>query len=142
MWAEPLLTFDTNVAVYAFTDVSAKAATARVVIERADFISVQLLNEFANVARRKQGRSWGEIRPALDRLRRAVPSILAIDEAAHCKAVRLVERYKIGFYDALMLGVALSSGGRTFYSEDMQHGMTIDETLRVVNPFVPGALDT
>lgn len=142
MWAKPLLTFDTNVAVYAFTDVGAKAATARIVIERADFISVQLLNEFANVIRRKQGRSWGDISLALDRLRRAVPKILPLDEAAHLEAMRLVEHHKIGFYDALMLGVALSGGGRTFYSEDMQHGMSIDETLRVVNPFVAGALDT
>lgn len=45
------------------------------------------------------------------------------------------------FYDALMLAVALSGGARTIYSEDMQHGMTIDEALRVVDPFIPGALD-
>lgn len=142
MWSKPLLTLDTNVAIYAFTDVGEKALTARTIIERADFISVQLLNEFANAIRRKQGRTWAEITPALDRLRRAVPKILPLDEAAHLEGMRLVERYKLGFYDALMLGVAMAGGARTFYSEDLQHGMSIDETLRVVNPFVPGALDT
>jgi predicted nucleic acid-binding protein len=141
MWSKALLTFDTNVAIYAFTDTGAKAEAARVVIERADFISVQVLNEFTNAVRRKQNRPWSEIRAAVDRLRRAVPKIISIDETAHLEAVRLVERYQIGFYDALMLGVALLAGGRTFYSEDLQHGMTIDETIRVVNPFKPGALD-
>ncbi|MFM9978236.1 MAG: PIN domain-containing protein [Sphingomonadaceae bacterium] len=142
MGAKPLQTLDTNVAIYAYTDLGTKAATAQSVIERSDFISVQLLNEFANAVRRKQGRDWSEIVPALARLRRAVPKILPLDEAAHIAAVRLADRYQLGFYDGLMLSVALSGGARTFYSEDMQHGMTIDEILRVVNPFVPGALDT
>lgn len=141
MWSKSPLTLDTNVAIYAFADAGMKAEAARTVIERADFISVQLLNEFANVVHRKQNRPWPEIRSALDRLRRAVPKILPLDEAAHLEATRLVERYQIGFYDALMLGVALSGGAHTFYSEDLQHGMMIDETLRVVNPFVPGAVE-
>ncbi len=141
MWAKPLLTLDTNVAIYAFTDVGVKASAALTVIERADFISIQLLNEFANALRRKQNRPWSEISPALNRLRRAVPKVVPLDEAAHLEAVRLVERYQLSFYDALMLAVAGLAGARTFYSEDMQHGMMIDETVRVVNPFVPGALD-
>ncbi|MGH6787770.1 MAG: PIN domain-containing protein [Novosphingobium sp.] len=141
MWSKTPLTLDTNIAIYAFTDTGMKAVAARTVIERADFVSVQLLNEFANVVRRKQYRPWHEIRSALDRLRRAVPKILPLDEAAHLEATHLVERYQIGFYDALMLGVALLGGARTFYSEDLQHGMSIDESLRVVNPFMPGALD-
>ena len=142
MWSNPLLTLDTNVAVYAFTDQGEKAAVARMVMDRSDFMSVQVLNEFTNVVRRKYERSWAETRLALDRLRRAVPKILAIDESAHLEGIRLSERYGIGMYDALILGVALSGGASTFYSEDMQHGLVIDETLRVVNPFLPGALDT
>lgn len=141
MWSKPLLTLDTNVAIYAFTDLGEKAAMARVVLERADFVSVQLLNEFANVVRRKHGRSWADVREALGRLRRSVPKVLPLDDSACVDAMQIAERYQLGFYDALMIGVALSSGARTFYSEDLQHGMTIAETLRVVNPFVPGALE-
>ena len=142
MWSKPLLTLDTNIAVYAFTDQGEKAAVARMVLDRSDFASVQVLNEFANVVRRKHKRSWAELRLALDRLRRAVPRILAIDGAAHLEGFRIAERYKLGFYDGLMLGVALSGGARTFYSEDLQHGLTIDETLRIVNPFLPGAMES
>jgi predicted nucleic acid-binding protein len=142
MWSKTPLTLDTNVAIYAFSNSDIKAMAARTVIERADFISVQLLNEFANAVRRKQGRPWSEVCPAIDRLRLAVPKILPLDETVHLEALRLVQRYQLGFYDALMLASALLGGARTFYSEDMQHGMSIDETLRVVNPFLLGALDT
>jgi predicted nucleic acid-binding protein len=141
MWSKSPLTFDTSVAIYAFAGAGTKATAARSVIERADFASVQVLNEFANAVRRKQDRPWPEIRTAIDRLRMAVPSILPIDETAHLEATRLADRYKIGIYDALVLAVALIGKARTFYTEDMQHGMTIDETLRVANPFLPGALD-
>ena len=141
MWSKPPVCLDTNVAIYAFTDEHEKAAAANRVLGRADFISVQLLNEFANATFRKQGRPWGEVRAAMERLRRAVPKVLPLDEAVHADGLRIAERYRLSFYDALMLAAALSGGARTFYSEDMQHGMMIDETLRVVDPFIPGALD-
>jgi predicted nucleic acid-binding protein len=141
MWSKPQFTLDTNVVVYAFSGLDAKASVARQVLDRADFISVQVLNEFANVMRRKQDRPWQELTPALLRLRRAVPKILPVDDAAHLEACRIAERYQLGFYDSLILGVAMLGGARTFYSEDMQHGMVIDETLRVVNPFLLGALE-
>lgn len=141
MWSKPLLTLDTNVAIYAFTDQGEKAAAARRVLDQAHFMSVQVLNEFANVLRRKHVKPWPELHLAIDRLRRAVPQILVIDDAAHMASLRLAERYQLGVYDALMIGVALSGGARTLYSEDLQHGMMIDETLRVVNPFLPGALE-
>ncbi len=141
MWAEPSFTLDSNVAIYAFTDQGDKAEIARTVLERSDFMSAQVLNEFVNVARRKHQRSWSDLRPAVERLCRAVPRILPVDAAAHFEGLRIAERYQLGFYDALLLGVALCGGARTLYSEDMQHEMVIDETVRIVNPFLPGALD-
>ncbi|HYD05136.1 MAG TPA: PIN domain-containing protein [Reyranella sp.] len=142
MWSVPHYTLDTNIAVYAFTDVAEKGLTSRLVLERSQFISVQVLNEFANVAHRKHGRAWPEIRAASERLRRAVPKILPLDESIHADGLRIAEEHRLSLYDSLLLASALSGGARTFYSEDMQHGMTIYETLRIVNPFVPGALDT
>jgi predicted nucleic acid-binding protein len=141
MWSKPPISLDTNVAIYAFTNDDPKAVAARIVIQRADFVSVQLLNEFANVTLRKQGRPWPDVKAALDRLRRTLPKILPIDDETHMEARRIAERYRLSFFDALMLASALLGGARTFYSQDMQHGMTIDESLRVVDPFIPGALD-
>ena len=141
MWAKPLFTLDSNVAIYAFSDQGEKAEIARAILTRSDFVSAQVLNEFVNVGLRKHQRSWPELLIAVGRLRRAIPIVLPIDETAHLEALRIAERYQLSFYDALLVAVAICGGARTLYSEDMQHGMSINETLRIVNPFLPGALD-
>ena len=55
---------DSNVLVYAFTD-DPRAEAAQELLDRGCTISVQGLNDFANVARRKLGKSWPEIRTDL-----------------------------------------------------------------------------
>jgi predicted nucleic acid-binding protein len=135
-----VVTLDTNIAVYAVSRIASKAGIAAQVIARASFVSVQLLNEYANVLNRKQRLPWAEVLPLLEDLRAAVPSVRSIDKTDHQQAVRLARSYQLPFYDSLMLAVALSGGARTIYSEDMQHGMIIDDTLAIVNPFAPGAV--
>lgn len=135
-----MVTVDSNVAVYAFSDAGTKAGIAADAIGRADFVSVQVLNEFASVASRKQGRSWLEIASKVADIRSAVGRVLAIEHSAHVEAIRIAERYRLSFYDALMLAVALAGGARIIYSEDMQHDLIIDGTLRIVDPFRSGAV--
>jgi len=130
-----MVTLDSNIAVYAFSDVGKKAAIAADTIGRADFVSVQVLNEFTNVASRKQGRTWPEIASKIAAIRSAVGRVLPVEESASEDAIRIAERYQLSFYDALMLAVALQGGARVIYSEDMQHGLVIDDTLRIVDPF-------
>jgi predicted nucleic acid-binding protein len=127
-------TVDTNVAVYTLST-DEKADRAIACLQGSSFLSVQVLNEFANVGRRKRGDSWETIAADLADLRDAVPRILPIDDDANCTALRIGERYRLSFYDSLMLAVALTGGARTLYSEDMQHGLVIDGRLRIVDPF-------
>ncbi|MFN3944068.1 MAG: PIN domain-containing protein [Allosphingosinicella sp.] len=130
----PPYTFDTNVAVYAFL-AEEKSEAAASAIERSRFMSVQVLNEFASALSRKHRRSWTDIQEALVVLTAAVPVIQPIDSQAHSEAMRIAARYQLSFHDALMVTVALQGGARTIYSEDMQHGMIVDDTLRIVDPF-------
>ena len=128
------ITVDTNIAIYALS-LDAKADRAAASLRAADFLSVQVLSEYANVGLRKRQDSWKVIAADLDDLRSAVPRILPIDDAAHRTAIGICERYRLSVYDALMLSVALSGGARIIYSHDMQHDLVIDGTLRVVDPF-------
>jgi len=129
---------DSNILVYAFTTDS-RAARAQALLERGCAISVQGLNEFANVARRKLGKSWDEIRDALAAIRAVCSNILPIDLETHAAALRLAERHGFAFFDALMLASALQAGSDTLWSEDMQDGMRIDGKMRILNPFhTPG----
>jgi len=129
---------DSNVLVYAFTD-DARAATAQALLDRGCTISVQGLNEFANVARRKLGKSWREIRDDLAAIRTMCPTVIPIDVDTHETALRLAERYGFAMFDALMVATASKAGSSTLWSEDMQDGMLIDGKLRIANPFrAPG----
>lgn len=132
-----LRTLDTNIAIYAFSPDNNKSVRALEVLACADFISVQLLNEFAHVFRRKIRLEWADIRAKITDLREAVDMVLPVTAEAHGNALRIVERYKLSFYDSLMLSVALAGGARIFYSEDMHHGLVIDDALRIMNPFLP-----
>jgi predicted nucleic acid-binding protein len=125
---------DSNVLVYAFTD-DPRTATARALLTRGCTISVQGLNEFVNVVRRKLGHSWDEIRAALAVIRDLCPIILPIDVDTHETALRLAERHGFAMFDALMVATASKAGCTTLWSEDMQNGMLIDGTLRIANPF-------
>ena len=127
-------TVDTNIAVYALsTDDRADRSSA--LLRSSAFLSVQVLNEYANVALRKRRDPWDVVAADLIALRDIVPRILAIDDHASREALRIGERYRLSFYDALMLAVALAGDARTFYSEDMQDGLVIDGRLRIVDPF-------
>ena len=127
-------TLDTNIAVYALST-DERAERASTVLRNSAFLSVQVLNEYANVGLRKRGDPWSLVAAQLAALRDAVPRILPIDDEANHTAVRIGERYSLSFYDSLMLAVALAGGARTLYSEDMQHGLMIDGRLRIVDPF-------
>ncbi|HEV7328664.1 MAG TPA: PIN domain-containing protein [Bosea sp. (in: a-proteobacteria)] len=125
---------DTNIVVYAFSD-DPRNAVAEDLLGRGSEISVQVLNEFANVARRKLGFSWPEITDAVEAITTLSRAIHPLDLATHQEAVRLAERHKFGFYDALIVASALRAGCTVLHSEDLQHGLVVEGQLRIENPF-------
>src|SRR6476660_9180539 len=92
---------DSNVLIYAFTG-DARAPAAQALLASGCTISVQGLNEFANVARRKLGRSWQQIRTDLAAIRAVCATVVPIDTDIHEAAVRLAERHGFAFFDALI----------------------------------------
>jgi predicted nucleic acid-binding protein len=125
---------DTNVLVYAFTT-DPRAVAAQALLGRRCVISVQALNEFANVARRKLGMTWREVRDALAAISIVCRTILPVDIETHADALRVAERHGYTMFDALMIAAALRARCTVLYSEDMQDGMTIGGRLRIVDPF-------
>ena len=61
--------FDTNVILYAFNQDDTRGKVAETLLAAGGALSVQVLNEFVAVARRKLHKSWEEVRRALDVLR-------------------------------------------------------------------------
>jgi len=126
--------FDTNVLVYLASDDAAKADRAEAAIAGGGAISVQVLNELANVARRKMKMSWSETHALLDTLR-GLLTVHPFTVDVHDKGLELAERYGFAIYDATIAASALDAGCDTLWSEDMQDGMKLDEGLRIADPF-------
>lgn len=125
---------DSNVLVYAFTT-DPRSVAAQGLLERGCTVSVQGLNEFANVARRKLGMTWDELRESLAAIRTLCRSIVAVDLETHADALRIAERHGYAIFDALIVAAALRAGCTVLWSEDMQDGAVIERRLRIVNPF-------
>jgi predicted nucleic acid-binding protein len=129
--------FDTNILVYA-QQTGGKADRARALFKGGGKLSVQVLNEFTSVSRRKQGRNWLEIAEAVSDVLTMVDPPLALTLDLHKSARALAEDHRLSFYDALIVASAIEAGCDVLYTEDMQHGRTIGD-LAIVNPFLEGA---
>ncbi|MBV8453256.1 MAG: PIN domain-containing protein [Deltaproteobacteria bacterium] len=133
--------FDTNVLVYVF-DSSApnKRTRALQVLEQAieaglAVLSTQVLQEFFVTVTRKL-----PVPLTSEQAKRAVCdfaklSVVQIDPEIILNAIETTQRYRLSFWDSLIIQSALRGGATILYSEDLQPGRTI-ETLKVENPFL------
>jgi predicted nucleic acid-binding protein len=127
--------FDTNVLIFAVGQDDPRSAQAEELLASGGVVSVQILNEFASVARRKILMSWSDVTEALDAFRVLCPSPLPITVEMHQAALKIAEKHGYNIYDALVVSAALEAGCATLYSEDLHDGQTIDGQLTIRNPF-------
>ena len=127
--------FDTNVFVYAVVQDDPRSRKAEDLIAEGGTVSVQVLNEFADVARRKAKMPWDEVRFAIENIKALCPDPLPITLDTHREALTIAEKYGYRIYDALIVASALEARCTILYSEDMQDGQIIEKRLTVRNPF-------
>ncbi|WP_428374717.1 PIN domain-containing protein [Lichenicoccus sp.] len=126
--------FDTNVLVYLASGDAEKADGAEAVVAAGGAISVQVLNEFTNVARRKMRMSWSETNAFLTTLR-GLLTVHPLTVEIHDNGLALAERHGFSVYDAMIVASAVHADCHTLWSEDMQHGLFVQDGLRIINPF-------
>ena len=125
---------DTNVLVYLASGDVRKADIAERLLAEGGTVSVQVLNELANVARRKMGLGWEETAELLAAVR-AFVTVAPVTVETHELGLALAERHGVSVYDAMILAAGLLAGCDTLLSEDMQHGFVAAGQMTVVNPF-------
>jgi len=125
--------FDTNVLLYLLSADAAKADRAEQLVAAGGLISVQVLNEFAAVAAGKLAMRFAEIREVLATIR-TLCAVKPLEVETHELGLELAERYGYSIYDSMILAAALRAGCSVLFSEDFQHGQTIDR-LTIRNPF-------
>jgi predicted nucleic acid-binding protein len=132
MNAKPFL--DTNIIVYAFSSNDSRNGKAEALLEAGGIISVQVLNEFVSVSRRKQRRNWNEVYDALGVLKILLEPPQPLTLELHEAAITIARNHGFSIYDSLIIAAALRAECPLLYSEDFQHGLTIG-SLTVRNPF-------
>ncbi len=140
--AEDTFFLDTNVLIYAVDEADlvkqqiAVALVREAILSGRGIISIQVVQEFLNVARRKFRQPMtieqcrGHIRNVLEPLCAYFPSISTMD-----RALLVIDETGYSLYDALIVTAAIESGCRTLYSEDLQHGHKV-QGLTILNPFI------
>ena len=127
--------FDTTILIYSVSEGDERSEIAESLLAAGGNISVQVLNEFTAVARRKLKMSWEEIGETLQAVRALCETPAPITVAIHDAALQISQRYGYQIYDALILAAALDAGCDVLYSEDMQHQQRIG-TIEIQNPFI------
>lgn len=135
------LFFDTNIPLYLLSEDKLKADRAEEILGWGGVISVQVLNEFASVAKRKLKMSYPEIREILSVIR-AVCEIKPLTIEIHEQGLTIAEQFGFSLYDSLIISAALQADCTIVYSEDMQHGQNINGQLLILNPFLADEIAT
>lgn len=125
--------FDSNLLLYLFSADTAKAQRAESVIGQGGTVSIQVLNEFASVARRRVKLEFPEIREALRAIRSGC-RVVSLDVETHDLGILIAERYRYSIYDGMIIAAAIRAGCTRLYSEDLHHGQRI-EGLTILNPY-------
>ena len=125
--------FDTNVLVYLASGDTAKADRAEAAITAGGAISVQVLNELANVARRKMKLSWADTHALLTMLRDLLTVHLLTLET-HETGLALAERHGLSTYDAMIAASALHAGCDTLWSKRLSSGKAMRSKSMSLTP--------
>ena len=134
--------FDTNIFVY-HVDLSdprkndvAHELIRESIVRDNTVISYQVVQEWLNVVT-KNARVTLPIEQAQSYVEHFLVPIFRVNASGQLfrEGLAIKQRYKLSFYDALIIAAALSAGCKRLYSEDLQHGQKFG-TLEIVNPFV------
>jgi predicted nucleic acid-binding protein len=131
---------DTNVLIY-WVDDSARADVVEQLLVQECVISVQVLNEFANVLRKKRAMALPDVETLCTTLIDTC-EVLDLSVRTHQTALRLMARYNFSVYDANIVAAAAMSDCALLYTEDMQEGLNLKvpglasaSSLVIRNPF-------
>ncbi|HET7105983.1 MAG TPA: PIN domain-containing protein [Candidatus Acidoferrum sp.] len=132
---------DTNIFVYSFdTGAPKKASQAANLIRkgletRGGIVSYQVVQEFFNVALRRFAKPMSNA-DAEQYLSTTFRPLLAVHSspALYGEALRILGRFRLGWYDSLIVASAIEGRCDVLYSEDFQDGQKI-EGVTISNPF-------
>ena len=128
---------DSNIILYSYskTEVEKKSIANNLIFSFNNIlISNQVINEVVNILYKKfklSSKSIESVMLEIDNNFRIVNFSLT----TQIEAIKIKEKYKLQYYDSLILATALENDCTTLYSEDMQHNQIIENRIKIINPF-------
>jgi predicted nucleic acid-binding protein len=137
MNAKERVFFDTDILVYLQSiDEPQKQLIAKSLVDSCAeaFISTQILNELSNVLIEKKYLAFDMIREVIMCIAEAyVVKVISADTVV--RALFVMEKYQLAYYDSLIIASALEANCTVLYSENLSDGLVLDKKLKVRNPF-------
>jgi predicted nucleic acid-binding protein len=132
---DKLCFFDSNILVYLVDDDDVKREKADTLLNPKHIISSQVVAENINVCLKKlnftKDKAYKHGLGLIAKL-----TYVAINPSTFNLAFMIHKKYQLSNWDSLIIASALENNCETLYSEDMQDGLVIENTLTIVNPFL------
>ena len=130
------IAIDTNILVYLFDEYFIdKREIAGNLVDANPIISSQVVSEFLNVSKRLLKISKLDIlKKCNESIRKC--NIIPTNQIVLNHAEAIIVRYDLQLFDAIIVASALEAGCTILYTEDMHHGLILEGTLSIINPFV------
>jgi len=134
--------FDTNIFIYSVdrSDPTKQAIANQLIRSSLDnangIVSYQVIQEFLNISLKKFARTVHGA-DSFDYLREVFEPMIVVESSLSLfdEALAIYNRYKLSWYDSLIVAAAIEAECDVLYTEDLQHLQRFGE-LVVTNPFL------
>ncbi|MCF8367106.1 MAG: PIN domain-containing protein [Bacteroidales bacterium] len=132
---------DSNLWIYALLEANDKTKNKTSVslieslIHEQIIISIQVIKEVHWTLQRKYKLSEIEIKKKIQNGIFPIVRIVELNNNIYLKSAWVRDKFSISFWDSLILSSAIENDCSTLYSEDLQHGLIIQNKLNIMNPF-------
>ena len=128
---------DTNIWLYSFIktldEAKTKAAQSVLAGNESVIITVQIINEVCVNLIKKANFKEENVKKLIESFY-AKYTVHDIAKSILLRASSLRGENQFSFWDSLIISSAIESGCSTLYTEDMQAGLIINDSLKIVNP--------
>ena len=125
---------DSNIILYLFTGDQSKKNLVNTLLTNEYTISTQVVNENVNVCLKKlkfdKNEAFAHGKNLMTTFR-----MVSIYQDTIANAYSISIKYKLNFWDSLIISSALENECHTLLTEDMHDGLVIEGRLQVTNPF-------
>ena len=130
------IALDTNILVYCHSnDELEKQEKAISLFSLCPIVSTQVLSEYINVVKRKLKLPKDEIMDVcLQNIEMCVLQPVSLSTLKYAR--RLLDRYNFQLFDSIIVASALEADCHILYSEDLHHGLVVENRLEIINPFI------